>query len=394
MFQILAGYNEYILNSKYFCKSKDYENEIIYRKNIIGLSEFYFVKEIFDIEKFIKSHSNDSLFYIVFCQTKIFVNFLRERIYLNEEINTVPLKIFDQLTFLYKNKKEQNKDENKNFYLKHFKDIFQSGIEKIINKELSIKNKDFDEKEKEQLINKEKTFILMKYAQNIHEHNKAKDIDKILIDYCLFPKLLYDDEFFNNKYDKNTYLEHGIVMPDYTIINNYKSDCMKYNEQFNKQSLILPKRLDKTTNSGKNFEVISSDYIYFNWIILLCCSLFYCEPIERIARLDDILSFLKNLKYIEKIILKLLFITFIKFGNKNQCIKIYEEIVNFDDYSNYYYLNLLTKKLCEKENDIDNKSKLYTGNKNTSLFKDRSLILGLGTFFQEILDKIGNMNDQ
>ena len=394
MFQILAGYNEYILNSKYFYKSKDYENEIIYRKNIIGLSEFYFVKEIFDIEKFIKSHSNDSLFYLVFCQTKMFVNFLRERIYLNEEINTVPLKIFDQLTFLYKNKKEQNKDENKNFYLEHFKYIFQSRFEKIINKELSIKNKDFDEKEKEQLINKEKTFILMKYAQNIREHNNAEGIDKILIDYCLFPKLLYDDEFFNNKYDKNTYLEHGIVMPDYTIINNYKSDCLKYNEQFNKQSLILPERLDKTNNSGQNFEVISSDYIYFNWIILLCCSLFYCEPIERIARLDDILSFLKNLQYIEKIVLKLLFITFIKFGNKNQCIKIFEEIVNFYDYSNYYYLNLLTKKLCEKENDIYNKSKLYKGNKNTYLFKDRSLILGLGTFFQEIIDKIDNMNDQ
>ena len=70
-------------------------------------------------------------------------------------------------------------------------------------------------------------------------------------------------------------------------------------------------KLPSTNNSKINFEISSSNYIYFNWIILLCCSLWYCEPIERIIRLEEILVMLDKLNYIEEIVLKLLYITFL-----------------------------------------------------------------------------------
>lgn len=152
-----------------------------------------------------------------------------------------------------------------------------------------------------------------------------------------------------------------------------------------------------STNCSKaNFEVTSYYYIYFNWIILLCCSLWYCEPIERIIRLDEILFILDKLNYIEDIVLKLLYKTFLKYGNKNQCIKVHEKVVKFMGHSNYLYLNILCNKLCEKENEINNVNENLLHKKfikfdnddnknkdNKYFFKDRSLILGLESFIQK-----------
>lgn len=77
-----------------------------------------------------------------------------------------------------------------------------------------------------------------------------------------------------------------------------------------------------------------------------------------------------KLDYIEEIVLKLLYVTFLKYGNKIQCIKVLEKIKKFYGYLNYLYLNLLCIKLCEKENDnpddMNNSSyyKKYVSNEN------------------------------
>lgn len=393
---LLAGYTDYYLNSKYFYESitKNCGNEILYKKDIEkGMNDSNFVKEIYNYEDFISKYPKEGqVFYFAFFQTKMFVNFLRERIYLNDKINSMAYKQFDQLTFLKKHEDFRKKKENKGIY-ENFKKKVQDKIKKEKIKEISIIIVDFHENEFKQIINKDKKQILMKYAQLIKKEN-----NKLLIDYYLFPKLFYDDEFFNIKYE-NSYFMNGIEMPNSRGIEDYKLKCSSNNDEYYKlrRYIFPPALIDKlpsTNNSKINFEISSSNYIYFNWIILLCCSLWYCEPIERIIRLEEILVMLDKLNYIEEIVLKLLYITFLKYGKKSQCIRVHEKIVSFYGYSNYFFLNLFCLKLCEKPNkeEIENqylyKKAINFGNEdkdkeNKFHFKERSFILGLDSFIEK-----------
>ena len=406
---LLAGYTDYYLNSKYFyesIKSKNCGNEILYKKdNEKGMNDLNFVKEIFNYEEFIyKSPKDTQLFYYVFFRTKMFVNFLHERIYFNDKINSMAYKQFDQLTFLKKHEDYRKKKENKGVY-EDFKKKVQDKSKKEKIKEISIINDDFNENESKQLINKDKKIILMKYAQLIKEE---KNNNKLLIDYLLFPKLLFDDECFDTNYE-NLFFDHEIEMPNCRNIEDYKSICSSYNDEYYKlrRYMFPPALIDKlpSTNHSKiNFEVSSYYYIYFSWITLLCCSLWYCESIERKIRLDEVLIILDKLNYIEEIALKLLLITFLKYGDKTQCIELYEKIINFYGYSNYLYLNLLCIKLCEKENEEDiEKQKLFHNKiinfdgedkkiENKYYFKDRSIILGLDSFIQKRISSPINKN--
>lgn len=419
---LFAGYTDYYLNSIYFyesIKSKNCGNDILYkRNNTKGFTDFNFVKEIFNFEEFInKSPKDAQIFYFVFFQTKMFINFLRQRIYINDKVNSMAYKQFDQLTFLKKHEDYRKRKENKGIY-ENFKKKTQEKIKQEKIKEISITNRNFTDNEKEQIINKDRKMILIKYAQFInikeeilrHRRSKKKiilnDVEvkneiPLLINYCLFPKLLFDDQCFNMKYE-NLFFMHGIDLPNSRTIEEYKSICSKINDDYYqlRKYMFPPGLIDGkpgTNNSKVNFEVTSYYYIHFNWIILLCCSLWYCEPIERIVRLEEILIVLDKLEYIEEIVIKLLYVTFLKYGNKIQCIKALEKIKKFYGYSNYLYLNLLCIKLCEKENenpdDINNSSyyKKYIPNENEEnkkneheyYFKDRSFILGLESFIQK-----------
>ena len=407
---ILEGYNDYYLNSKYFYEliiHKNIGNEILFRNNNEkGTNDFNFIKEIFKFEEFVVKYPKDQLFYFVFLQTKMFVNFLRERIYENDKINSIEHKQFDQLTYLKKHKGDRKKDENKGVY-EDFKKKPQDKIKKETIKEIGILSLDFNEDEKEQILKKERQSILIKYGQYISKDKKNKKDDndnnndsnnKLFIDYPLFPKLFFDDECFNMKYD-NLFFMHDIALPN-RIVEEYKLKCLSFNESNYKMRnyMFPPKIFDKlpsTNRSGVSFDVTSSNYIYFNWIILLCSSLWYCEPIERIIRLDELLIILDKLDCIEEIVLKLLLKTFLKYGNKNQCIRVIKKITDFYGHSNYLYLNMLCNKLCEKENEINIANENYkkymkygSYNKDKEKdkiydFKERSLILGLDSLIQK-----------
>ena len=410
MVYLLAGYTDYYLNSKYFyesIKSKNCGNEILYKKDKDkGMTNLNFVKEIFDFDEFVYKSKEGQVFYYVFFQTKMFYNFLHDRIYLNDKINSMAYKQFDQLTFLKRHEDYRKKKENKGVY-EDFKKKPQDKSKKEKIKEISIEVQDFNEIEKEQIINKDKKLILLKYAQKIKSTNIKEQ--KISYEYYFFPKLIFDDEFFNMKYE-NIFFMHGIDMPSSRTVEDYKLICSSYNDEYMKlrRYMFPPSLIDKlpsTNNSKVDFEVTSYYYIYFNWIILLCCSIWYCEPLERIVRLDEILIVLDKLSYIEEIVLKLLFLTFLKYGNKLQCIKVHEKINNFYGYSNYFFLNLLCNKLCEKEDDEKIKERLLYKKKanfeseenkkseNKYHFKDRSFILGLDTFIKKSISTQNNNNN-
>ena len=351
---LMAGYTDYLLNSKFFSfniKNKD-NGENIRFKN----TDEDFIKEIFNLNEFILSKSKDELFYIAFCKTKLFFNFFREKIYSNNALNKVRYELFDEFIFLKKHKDFRKKKENKGLYenlSKHTieQESITQNYEIIINNELYYTKQEITELIKDN--NQYK--LLTSYGQNIISKNKKnKLIENPNISYYIFPKLIFDDSFFDEKYE-NLFQSHNINIPGMSIIDELKKRSIvfsdtntKYRKYMHINEIIT--KLPLTNNSQENFEITYKNYIYYSWLILQSCSLWYCEQSERNIRIDKILEILNKLDYVEEQVLYFLFINIYKYGNKYHFIKLHKINLKYYGYSNYYFLYLLYNKIKEKEN--------------------------------------------
>ena len=351
---LMAGYTDYLLNSKFFSfniKNKD-NGENIRFKN----TDEDFIKEIFNLNEFILSKSKDELFYIAFCKTKLFFNFFLEKIYSNNALNKVRYELFDEFIFLKKHKDFRKKKENKGLYENLSKHTIEQepitqNYEIIINNELFYTKQEITELIKDN--NQYK--LLTSYGQNIISKNKKnKLIENPNISYYIFPKLIFDDSFFDEKFE-NLFQSHNINIPGMGIIDELKKRSIvfsdtntKYRKYMHINEIIT--KLPLTNNSQENFEITYKNYIYYSWLLLQSCSLWYCEQRERNIRIDKILEILNKLDYVEEQVLYFLFINIYKYGNKYHFIKLHKINLKYYGYSNYYFLYLLYNKIKEKEN--------------------------------------------
>ena len=351
---LMAGYTDYLLNSKFFSfniKNKD-NGENIRFKN----TDEDFIKEIFNLNEFILSKSKDELFYIAFCKTKLFFNFFREKIYSNNALNKVRYELFDEFIFLKNHKDFRKKKENKGLYenlSKHTieQESITQNYEIIINNEIY-----YTKQEITDLIKDNNQYkLLTSYGQNIISKNKKnKLIENPNISHYIFPKLIFDDSFFDEKFE-NLFQSHNINIPGMGIIDELKKRSIvfsdtntKYRKYMHINEIIT--KLPLTNNSQENFEITYKNYIYYSWLILQSCSLWYCEQRERNIRIDKILEILNKIDYVEEQVLYFLFINIYKYGNKYHFIKLHKINLKFYGYSNYYFLYLLYNKIKEKEN--------------------------------------------
>ena len=250
-----------------------------YKSKIANISEINFLKEIFNIDEFVKNLSRDlQPFYFVFFHTKLFLYFLRDRIYVNDKIYSLPYYQFDQ--FIYLKKHKESRKKHKELYEKLKKGNFEKPkanktIEIVINKDYN-----FTDQEIKAILDN-KTELLIKYGQSVKENHKEKN--KFLINYVLFPKLLFDDSFFEMNYETSFFL-HGIMLPSDKYIQEFKKQCFhKVNDYMkNLKYMLYPYIVEslKPTNRA-DFTVDVYEYVQFVWLILLCCSLWYCDPVER-----------------------------------------------------------------------------------------------------------------
>ena len=353
---IMSGYSDHLLNSKYFgkCIKNKNEGDDIRFKN----SEKDFIKELFNLDLFISNQSKDhQLFYFAFCNTKLFMNFFREKIYLNNEIDIVKQEQFDQFIYLKKHKESRKKSDNKGLYENFRKCIMDKDpIEQTVD--ILISNEShFTRPEVTEILKDNNQFmVLSKYGQLIQGKNKkGKNFELPTINYFVFPKLLFDDSFFNDNYE-TLLVAHCLNMPKDTFLKALKNNSIVYsnnNVKFRKDMKydVIIGKLSETNNSQENFEVKYDYYIIFSWLILLSCSLWYCEPMERNIRINEIFETLNKLEYIEEQVLLFLFINIYRYGNKYQFIKMHKINLKFVGYSNYFFLNLLYNKLKEKEEE-------------------------------------------
>ena len=192
------------------------------------------------------------------------------------------------------------------------------------------------------------------------------------IQYLIFPKLLFDDTFFSDNFVTLLASHTNIKLPKGNLIESLKirskthsGSNVKLRNYMYYQEIL--KKLNETNNSHENFEVKYMSYIYFTWLILLSCSLWYCDPTERNIRINRIFEILNKIEQIEEQVLYFLYINLYKFGNKYQFIKMHKMNMKFVGYSNYIFLNFLYNKLKEKdeepeEEDEDNINTIKTMN--------------------------------
>jgi len=70
----MAGYTDYLLNSKFFNNNSRSKIKNIGENIRFKSVDEDFIKEVFNLNEFILSHSKDELFYIAFSKTKLFFN--------------------------------------------------------------------------------------------------------------------------------------------------------------------------------------------------------------------------------------------------------------------------------------------------------------------------------
>jgi len=400
---ILGGYTDFLQkkvnlnNESRFCKGNiNYRN-----KNI-------FYKEIFNFEEYLgtfKKEKELQNFYSTFISTSLFHNFIYDKFYNTDPIYQLCIWQFDQLTILKKHTELRKKNEKTLF------DNFKNNVIKKIKvekkEEINVtENNSFSNNDIISFIVDEgkNSDILLKYGQifkvkdfnksNNSKNKKEKDKEKnkendnysklIEINYCIFPKLIFD---LTNNNNLNFFSDD--------IVNSFILNCKQKKEEYEKNKLYdhydkFFKNQPEKPIQYKFFSLNQTTYIYYIWIILSSCSLWYCEIDERIFRIEKIFEIIKDLDYIEEFVLNILFLNIYKYGDKFYLIKTYLLYNQMTGSINYYFLNLLSEKLkvIENENDSINKenNELYEANDLT--LNKRYLIDLTNEFSKKRRDKL------
>ena len=363
----------------------------------INNNENLFIKAIFNMDEFISKFPKDNHnFYKVFCNTKLFYNFIRKLIFQVDETISLSNKMFHVITFFKKHKelkKQYKYNELFSFYEDPFKTKSQSKKESkyFIN---ILNDMNFSSKEKQILI-KKKNEALNFYNQLINKiNNNSTNKENIEVKYFTFPKLFFDNSFFDLNYYELFY-RHYLDLPTNNEIIHLYNHILKLNNEYDEKykDLIYSKNEIEVNNSGKNLidlsqgsntnifnnninnnsnsiinlEVLVDNYIEFNWLLLISCSLWYCrDQIEINIRINEIFDVLENLEIIEEQVLFFLYIAIHKFGNKTHFIKMFEYIYRFMGYSSYINLIYMYLKLKQKEKNI-NKDKINEDKKEIKI---------------------------
>ena len=328
---IFLDYNNYLYNSKdevtRIC------NYLMSKKR-----EDIDIRYLFNFNKFYQDHKTECEFYQKFFQTKIFKNFIVRK-YLNDP--------FDRYTFLNFDEQIVEK-KNKGAFAKKVKAQFSKSDKFKANYPYLMRphKRGFSEKELT-YIKKNKDILLRDYYQNIGDDNK--------LNYAIFPKLIYDDKFFKEKYksdidfSKNQslikLLQHYHEFEDLLLTDKSKEFFSIYKSDFVNRYLI-----DITKFQYNNELFIALQQL---WLIIFALTFYYIDEKEKIYRFEDLIRFLPEIIDNNKEIISILLIAIKNYGNEEMMIKLFELIKNFN-YSHYAYL--AGKFKANKNLNWDNKS--------------------------------------
>ena len=346
---LIMNYNNYLYN--YENKIKEICERI--KTKTITLNDMWNIKEF---NNNIKNEEKE--FYNCLINTKIFKNFLERKYYHQNGEKELEFLFLDQQIVLKK---------NKNFFSRTIKTFFVNSntFEHKLNKNISPKINIFSNEENDFILNNE--ILLSKYFQ---KYNKQS------FHYFFFPKLLYDNIFFEKKY-YNMELNY----PSTEYYNDYNNliknvlSLKEYREFYN--GLFIKQYHYIDLNQTYPNEI--ADCIFIIWLRFFSMTFYYIDFIEKKILFYEMLNNLKKVNFIDNQTLSLLYNSIYKYGTDTMLIKFYNTIKH--NYIHYSYLtnklenNKMIKKPISKKFSISTSDKYnkyiiyYKQDENKQLFE-------------------------
>ena len=305
---IFQEYNKYLFNteeeSRRICREiREQDEDNIPIEHLCKISQF--LKEF---------KAGDELFLKAFFQTKIFKNFIIRK-YLNNDIDKFVFLHFDE-TILSK--------RNRSFFKKRIKTEFlESKILQATHCYGVDTTKNFSQEEY--------SFITTHQDELINYYQR---FNGVLFTYYLFPKLIYDNKYFEKMYMPPKFFDKFL----YQQMQDYQKslEALEQPKYFKiYEGDLVVRHLHNTKNDLAKNE-IKNDVILL-WLRIFCLTFYYCEPKEKKIRFVEMLENIKKAIYIRNDILSLLLITIKKYGDEAMTIKLFENIKNFN-YNQYAYM--------------------------------------------------------
>ena len=306
---VFQHYNNYLYNTEE--ETKKICKEIIESKSEDDIP----IDHLCKTKEFIKEFkAGDEAFLNKFFQTKIFKNFIIRK-YLNNEV--------DKFTFLHFDETILSK-KNRSFFSRKIKTEFlESKILQATHCYGVDTTKNF---------NQEEYSFISSHKDDLVFYNQR--FNGTLFTYYLFPKLLYDNQYFQKIYIPPKFFDKFL----YQQMQDYQS-CVKALEQPKYFKIyngdLIVRHLHNMENDFADHE-IENDVILL-WLRIFCLTFYYCEPKEKIIRFVEMLENIKKVYYLRDNILSLLLITIKKYGEEAMIIKLFETIKGFN-YNQFAYM--------------------------------------------------------
>ena len=307
---VFQNYNKYLFNTE--IETKKICKEILESNNYDNIQ----VENLCKISQFLKEFKvGDDQFINVFLQTKIFKKFLIRK-YLNNEVDKFIFLFFDE-TILSK--------KSRSFFSRKAKTEFLES--KILQ---ATQSYDVDTTKN---FNQEEYSYISEHQENLVLYNQR--FNGTLFRYYLFPKLIYDNKYFQKYYMPQKFFDKALYqqMKDYhKAIETLEQP--KYFKIYNGE--ICQRHLYDSKNDLAKNEIMND--VILLWLRIFCLTFYYCEQKEKIVRFVEMLQNIKKAFYIRNDILSLILITIKKYGDEPMTIKIFQIIKNFN-YSQFAHMS-------------------------------------------------------
>ena len=307
---VFQNYNKYLFNTK--IETKKICKEILESNNYDNIP----VENLCKISQFLKEFKvGDDQFINVFLQTKIFKKFLIRK-YLNNEV--------DKFIFLYFDETILSKKSRSFFSRKAKTEFLESKILQATQSYDVDTTKNF---------NQEEYSYISEHQENLVLYNQR--FNGTLFRYYLFPKLIYDNKYFQKYYMPQKFFDKALYqqMKDYhKAIETLEQP--KYFKIYNGE--ISQRHLYDSKNDLAKNEIMND--VILLWLRIFCLTFYYCEQKEKIVRFVEMLQNIKKAFYIRNDILSLILITIKKYGDEPMTIKIFQIIKNFN-YSQFAHMS-------------------------------------------------------
>ena len=307
---VFQNYNKYLFNTE--IETKKICKEILESNNYDNIP----VENLCKISQFLKEFKvGDDQFINVFLQTKIFKKFLIRK-YLNNEV--------DKFIFLYFDETILSKKSRSFFSRKAKTEFLESKILQATQSYDVDTTKNF---------NQEEYSYISEHQENLVLYNQR--FNGTLFRYYLFPKLIYDNKYFQKYYMPQKFFDKALYqqMKDYhKAIETLEQP--KYFKIYNGE--ISQRHLYDSKNDLAKNEIMND--VILLWLRIFCLTFYYCEQKEKIVRFVEMLQNIKKAFNIRNDILSLILITIKKYGDEPMTIKIFQIIKNFN-YSQFAHMS-------------------------------------------------------